>query len=128
MLSTHFQAFQHIIILLPLLCTMADSFNFRNHQARFYEKGNLCAAFLWNNKTHASETVKFKGKQHTLPPKSISILPDCKTVVYNTDHVSSIFLICNNTQSEPEFDFDNDIFAHLIYIFKRKKAKSCLLY
>ncbi|XP_057517920.1 beta-galactosidase 13-like isoform X2 [Amaranthus tricolor] len=58
-------------------------------EARFYEKGNLCAAFLWNNKTHASETVKFKGKQHTLPPKSISILPDCKTVVYNTDHIVS---------------------------------------
>ncbi|KAK9690766.1 hypothetical protein RND81_09G152900 [Saponaria officinalis] len=56
-------------------------------EARYYEKGGLCAAFLWNNHTHATLTANFKGKEHTLPPKSISILPDCKTVVYNTDHI-----------------------------------------
>ncbi|KAL9238396.1 hypothetical protein vseg_012824 [Gypsophila vaccaria] len=56
-------------------------------EARYYEKGGLCAAFLWNNHTHDTLTAKFKGKEHTLPPKSISILPDCKTAVYNTGHV-----------------------------------------
>ncbi|KAK9677553.1 hypothetical protein RND81_11G151400 [Saponaria officinalis] len=56
-------------------------------EVRYYEKGNLCAAFIWNNNTHVSLKAKFKGKEHTVPPKSISILPDCKTVVYNTDHI-----------------------------------------
>ncbi|KAL2937121.1 Beta-galactosidase 14 [Bienertia sinuspersici] len=63
-----------------------------NDQARYYHKNNLCAAFLWNNRTHTPETVKFKGKEHTLPPKSISILPDCKTVVYNTDSDSGSYM------------------------------------
>ncbi|XP_056698962.1 beta-galactosidase 13 isoform X2 [Spinacia oleracea] len=58
-------------------------------EARYFKKGNLCAAFLWNNKTHSSETVKFKGIKHILPPKSISILPDCKNAVYNTAHMVS---------------------------------------
>ncbi|KMT01405.1 hypothetical protein BVRB_9g214140 [Beta vulgaris subsp. vulgaris] len=58
-------------------------------EARYYTKGKLCAAFLWNNKTHSSGTVKFRGIEHTLPPKSISILPDCRTVVFNTDYIVS---------------------------------------
>ncbi|KAL9244855.1 hypothetical protein vseg_018576 [Gypsophila vaccaria] len=58
-------------------------------EARYYEKNNLCAAFIWNNHTHESLKATFKGKEHTIPPKSISILPDCKTVVYNTDHILS---------------------------------------
>ncbi|KAL2937117.1 Beta-galactosidase 14 [Bienertia sinuspersici] len=56
-------------------------------EANFYEKGDLCAAFLWNNHTHQTQTMKFRGKDHTVPPKSISILPDCKTLVLNTDYM-----------------------------------------
>lgn len=61
-----------------------------NWQANFYEKGDLCAAFLWNNHTHETKTMRFRGKEHQVPPRSISILPDCKTLVYNTDYVSII--------------------------------------
>jgi hypothetical protein len=39
---------------------------------------------LANNNTKDPETVTFRGKKYYLPAKSISILPDCKTVVYNT--------------------------------------------
>ncbi|KAF9684487.1 hypothetical protein SADUNF_Sadunf04G0123300 [Salix dunnii] len=55
-------------------------------EARFYEQPgtNDCAAFLANNNTKEPETVTFRGKKYYLPAKSISILPDCKTVVYNT--------------------------------------------
>ncbi|XP_057430749.1 beta-galactosidase-like [Lotus japonicus] len=46
-----------------------------------------CAAFLANYGTTSSRTVKFGNGQYNLPPWSISILPDCKTVVYNTARV-----------------------------------------
>ncbi|XP_074312942.1 beta-galactosidase 13-like [Silene latifolia] len=58
-------------------------------EARFYEKDNLCAAFIWNNRSHVTLKANFKGKEHAIPPKSISILPDCKTVVYNTNYMLS---------------------------------------
>ncbi|KAL2231696.1 UNVERIFIED_CONTAM: Beta-galactosidase 13 [Sesamum indicum] len=51
-----------------------------------YEKPseNLCVAFLTNNDTREAKTIHFRGKDYYLPSKSVSILPDCKTVVYNT--------------------------------------------
>jgi len=42
---------------------------------------------LANNNTEAAETIKFKGREYVIAPRSISILPDCKTVVYNTAQV-----------------------------------------
>ncbi|KAJ8424862.1 hypothetical protein Cgig2_003149 [Carnegiea gigantea] len=58
-------------------------------EVRYYEKGDLCSAFIWNNDTHKFQTAEFKGIKHTLPPKSISILPDCKTVVFNTEYIAA---------------------------------------
>ncbi|CAN1771305.1 Beta-galactosidase 13, partial [Linum perenne] len=52
-------------------------------------RNNVCAAFLTNNNTKVAATVQFRGKEHYLPPFSVSILPDCKTVVYNTKTVVS---------------------------------------
>lgn len=45
---------------------------------------NVCAAFLVNNRTTTPATINFRGVDYYVPEKSISILPDCKTVVYNT--------------------------------------------
>ncbi|KAI3913963.1 hypothetical protein MKW98_010775 [Papaver atlanticum] len=57
-------------------------------EARIYEKpGGECAAFLCNNRTRDPATATFRGNQYYLPAHSISILPDCKTVVYNTQTV-----------------------------------------
>ena len=55
-------------------------------QARFYEQPGtkVCAAFLASNNSKEAETVKFMGQEYYLPARSISILPDCKNVVYNT--------------------------------------------
>jgi Beta-sandwich domain in beta galactosidase len=50
-----------------------------------------CAAFLGNFDWTAHANVTFNGVQYDLPPWSISILPDCKTVVYNTARVGYIF-------------------------------------
>ncbi|KAJ6766035.1 BETA-GALACTOSIDASE RELATED [Salix purpurea] len=46
-----------------------------------------CAAFLSNYNTKQAARVKFNNIQYSLPPWSISILPDCKNVVFNTAKV-----------------------------------------
>ncbi|KAK4377366.1 hypothetical protein RND71_003662 [Anisodus tanguticus] len=66
-----------------------------------YEKsGSDCAAFLTNNHTTNPATIKFRGKEYYLPEKSISILPDCKTVVYNTRTIVSLHNSRNFIASE----------------------------
>ncbi|GMH17864.1 hypothetical protein Nepgr_019705 [Nepenthes gracilis] len=52
------------------------------------EKG-ICAAFLKNTNTHVAKTIKFRGKKFTIPKKSVSILPDCETIVFNTEQIVS---------------------------------------
>ena len=50
-----------------------------------YESGQ-CAAFLVNN--HSSDaSVNFRNVAYQLPAKSISILPDCEVIAFNTAKV-----------------------------------------
>lgn len=53
----------------------------------FRSDSGACAAFLSNNNTESNVTVAFNGMHYELPPRSISILPDCKTAVYNTARI-----------------------------------------
>ncbi|XP_050232309.1 beta-galactosidase 3-like isoform X2 [Mercurialis annua] len=46
-----------------------------------------CAAFIANFNTKATATITFRNMRYNVPPWSISILPDCKNVVYNTAKV-----------------------------------------
>ncbi|XP_011083163.1 beta-galactosidase 3 [Sesamum indicum] len=46
-----------------------------------------CAAFLSNYDTNTTAGVMFNNMHYSLPPWSISILPDCKNVVFNTAKV-----------------------------------------
>lgn len=46
-----------------------------------------CAAFLANIGTQSDATVTFNGKTYQLPAWSVSILPDCQNVVFNTAQV-----------------------------------------
>lgn len=56
-----------------------------NVQAYVYTRtSGECAAFLLNNDNRESVNVAFRNMHYTLPPTSISILPDCRTVVFNT--------------------------------------------
>ncbi|XP_042031931.1 beta-galactosidase 16-like isoform X1 [Salvia splendens] len=48
-----------------------------------------CAAFLVNKDATSDPDVQFQDRTYRLPRKSISILPDCKTVAFNTAKVSS---------------------------------------
>ncbi|XP_025810891.1 beta-galactosidase 9 isoform X1 [Panicum hallii] len=50
----------------------------------FKSSSGACAAFLSNYKTNAAATVTFNGRRYELPAWSISVLPDCKTAVFNT--------------------------------------------
>nr|CAG30724.1 putative beta-galactosidase precursor [Hordeum vulgare] len=47
----------------------------------------LCLAFISNNNTGEDGTVNFRGDKYYIPSRSVSILADCKHVVYNTKRV-----------------------------------------
>lgn len=51
-----------------------------------------CAAFLANYDLKYSVRVTFQNLPYDLPPWSVSILPDCKTVVFNTAKVKENIL------------------------------------
>ncbi|GAB4844075.1 Beta-galactosidase 9 [Ancistrocladus abbreviatus] len=48
---------------------------------------SICSAFLANIDEHKAASVAFRGQNYTLPPWSVSILPDCRTVAFNTAKV-----------------------------------------
>ncbi|KAI9097813.1 hypothetical protein K1719_025584 [Acacia pycnantha] len=52
----------------------------------FRKSKTECAAFL-ENRDHKEVTVRFQSMAYKLPPQSISILPDCKSVAFNTAQV-----------------------------------------
>ncbi|PKA57733.1 Beta-galactosidase 9 [Apostasia shenzhenica] len=52
-------------------------------------KLSICSAFLANIDEHKSVAVKLFGNTYSLPPWTVSILPDCKTVAFNTGQVGA---------------------------------------
>ncbi|XP_020223294.1 beta-galactosidase [Cajanus cajan] len=58
-----------------------------NLEAHVFSTSGACAAFIANYDTKSSAKATFGNGQYDLPPWSISILPDCKTVVFNTAKV-----------------------------------------
>uniref|UniRef100_A0A0E0LXQ1 Beta-galactosidase n=1 Tax=Oryza punctata TaxID=4537 RepID=A0A0E0LXQ1_ORYPU len=61
------------------------------YEARVFEKSEkkVCVAFLSNHNTKEDGTVTFRGQKYFVARRSISILADCKTVVFSTQHVNS---------------------------------------
>ncbi|XP_017226067.1 beta-galactosidase 9 isoform X2 [Daucus carota subsp. sativus] len=55
----------------------------------FSKSKSVCAAFLANIDEHTAADVKFLGQVYTLPPWSVSILPDCRHVAYSTAKVGA---------------------------------------
>ncbi|KAG8385614.1 hypothetical protein BUALT_Bualt03G0063400 [Buddleja alternifolia] len=55
----------------------------------YYKSSNNCAAFLANYGSSSDATVNFSGNSYLLPAWSVSILPDCKNVIFNTAKVVS---------------------------------------
>ncbi|ONM40727.1 Beta-galactosidase 1 [Zea mays] len=58
----------------------------------FRSSTDACVAFLENKDKVSYARVSFNGMHYDLPPWSISILPDCKTTVYNTASFIQHFL------------------------------------
>ncbi|KAL9172688.1 hypothetical protein ABFS82_03G064000 [Erythranthe guttata] len=72
-------------------------------QARVFTTGNgSCAAFLSNFDSNSAARVIFNKMHYNLPPWSISILPDCRNVVFNTAKVgaqtSHVEMLASNSQ------------------------------
>ncbi|KAK7281206.1 hypothetical protein RIF29_08981 [Crotalaria pallida] len=61
----------------------------KNLEVHVYKTTSACAAFLANYDTGYSTKITFGNGEYDLPPWSISILPDCKTAVFNTARVSA---------------------------------------
>lgn len=57
----------------------------------FEEDSGGCVAFLVNNDTKAIANIEFRNKSYQLPPKSISILPDCSSITFNTAKVTVLY-------------------------------------
>ncbi|PKA46168.1 Beta-galactosidase 11 [Apostasia shenzhenica] len=62
----------------------------KDAEARVYQDNDkICAAFLTNTNPIDDTTVTFRGIDYFLPHRSISILPDCRTVIFNTQRINA---------------------------------------
>ncbi|MED6216475.1 hypothetical protein PIB30_008174 [Stylosanthes scabra] len=73
----------------------------------FKTDSGACAAFLANYKTKSSANVSFGNEQYELPPWSISILPDCKTAVFNTARIGAQSSQKKMTVVKSAFDWES---------------------
>ncbi|KZV16514.1 Beta-galactosidase 3 isoform 1 [Dorcoceras hygrometricum] len=68
----------------------------------FSSESGDCAAFLSNYNPDSAARVMFNNMHYNLPPWSISILPDCRNVVFNTAKVgvqtTGMEMLSSNTQ------------------------------
>lgn len=68
-------------------------------QADIYsDQSGGCVAFLANIDSANDKVVTFRNRQYDLPAWSVSILPDCRNVVFNTAKVFG-FLVLFTFQS-----------------------------
>lgn len=87
---------QHVCFHLLQFKIFIVFFSFHFEQGYVFEEENgKCAAFLINNDKGNTVTVQFNNSSYKLLPKSISILPDCQNVAFNTAHVSYNFVRIN---------------------------------
>ncbi|XP_062082059.1 beta-galactosidase 8 [Humulus lupulus] len=77
-----------------------------NLEAAVYRTGSACVAFLANVGTNSAATVTFNGNSYNLPAWSVSILPDCKNVVFNTAKINSMAMIPSFTSQSLIADVD----------------------
>ncbi|KAF7829626.1 beta-galactosidase 5-like [Senna tora] len=83
-------------------------------QAHVFNSGTrTCAAFLANYHSKSTARVTFNNNHYDLPPWSISILPDCRTVVHNTANVrvetSEIQMLPTNSKLFKWETYDEDL-------------------
>ncbi|KOM29611.1 hypothetical protein LR48_Vigan728s003400 [Vigna angularis] len=79
----------------------------QNLEVHVFKTSGTCAAFLGNYDTKSSATVTFGNGKYDLPPWSISILPDCKTEVFNTARVGAQSSLLKMTAVNTAFDWQS---------------------
>ncbi|GER49164.1 beta-galactosidase [Striga asiatica] len=95
----------------------------------YSRKKGECAAFLVNTNSRHNADVQFRNRTYQIPRHSISILPDCKTVVFNTAKVSARN---NNTRTrQPVVKLDSpqkwEEYDEVIPVFDDTSLRSHLL-
>ncbi|KAL1180420.1 hypothetical protein V6Z11_A03G229700 [Gossypium hirsutum] len=79
----------------------------------FYSESGGCAAFLSNYNLRSNAKVTFNNMHYNLPRWSISILPDCQNVVFNTAKVgpkaSRVQMVPTNVKIESWETFNEDV-------------------
>ncbi|KAF8406482.1 hypothetical protein HHK36_008570 [Tetracentron sinense] len=79
----------------------------------FSSESGACAAFLSNYNPNSAVRVMFNNMHYNLPPWSISILPDCRNVVFNTAKVgvqtSQMQMLPSNSELLSWEMYDEDI-------------------
>ncbi|KAG5042400.1 hypothetical protein JHK87_006315 [Glycine soja] len=97
---------------IACLLILANSQHFEAHV--YTTESGDCTAFLSNYDSKSSARVMFNNMQYSLPPWSVSILPDCINVVFNTAKVgvqtSQMQMLPTNTQLFSWESFDEDIY------------------
>lgn len=82
-------------------------------EAHVFSSPGKCAAFLSNFHPSSSARVMFMNRHYDLPAWSISILPDCRNVVFNTATVgvqtSKIQMLPTNSMMFSWETYDEDI-------------------
>ena len=63
-------------------------------QADIYsDQSGGCVAFLANIDSANDKVVTFRNRQYDLPAWSVSILPDCRNVVFNSAKVFDLLVL-----------------------------------
>ncbi|PNX72447.1 beta-galactosidase 3-like protein, partial [Trifolium pratense] len=82
-------------------------------QAYVFSTRTTCAAFLANYHSNSAAKVTFNNRHYDLPAWSISILPDCRTDVFNTARVrfqpSQIQMLPSNSKLFSWETYDEDV-------------------
>ncbi|AQK48887.1 Beta-galactosidase 5 [Zea mays] len=94
--------------LLPL-------YHARGMLAHVFQSPSGCAAFLANYNSNSYANVVFNNEQYSLPHWSISILPDCKNVVFNSVTVgvqTSQMQMCGDDASSMTWKrYDEEVYS-----------------
>ncbi|KAK4722997.1 hypothetical protein R3W88_013230 [Solanum pinnatisectum] len=116
---SHLKEFHRVIklcesALLSSDPTVVSLGNYQQAHVFSSGKGN-CAAFLSNYDSNSAATVVFNKKHFNLPPWSISILPDCSHVAFNTAKVgartSQVHMTPTGSQLHSWGAYSEDVFS-----------------
>ncbi|EMS56907.1 Beta-galactosidase 15 [Triticum urartu] len=79
--------------------------------------GLICSAFLANIDEHKYASVWIFGKSYNLPPWSVSILPDCENVAFNTAHLRQAEQACLPHQVAMQAEVSLEVRSNIVSVF-----------